>query len=290
MNEEAGVTVLEDRHVSLLRGKTMAAVHNVLADKVRATLDGARFLDTTRNPAIRALRASASVSQEAAKVLAQYGYLPWVITEFLSRGVAKLHAWPSVMEELLKNLGEELGSRSGGVSHFEILKDCLKREAKLELDVVRAPAQGTAAMIDKVRAWISDGTPYESAGALYALEASAVPELKVVAHLINIYSNAALRLSLVSDKYDSCHERGPHPLAHRPQSPTRYPDSAWTLDRFLEAHIDDFEKYHRDELLETLGKFVTEEKGYALFQRGFNGVMEEMEKWWTAIASSAQAS
>jgi len=237
-----------------------------LSELLDQILGASQFLNINQNPVV--VSTSAAVKPDVAQALIQYSFLPEVIAELLCCGVVKMRAWSPVKDELLRNLGEELGSRSDGATHFTILKNCLRKEAGLDLDAGHTPAEATAVMIRNVRTWITDRTLHEAAGALYALEASATPELKVVGHIINLYATAALGKLLVSEKYDDDHASGIGP---------------WTLDRFLAIHVVDFEKGHRDLLADALAEFVVQDRDRDLFCQGFRAVIEEMETWWTAL-------
>jgi len=247
----------------------------IMDNSLKATYDGllrqSQFLDLDRNPVLLLLSGSNSVIRSSEWALTQYSFLPRVITEFLCRGVVKLCEWPAAQKELLRNLGEELGSRSNGMTHFEILQRCLKNEIGMDLYGDLVPAKATTHMIHHIRSLISDGSACQAAGALYALEASASPELMVVGRLVNVYAIAALGKSVVSEEYTTNH-------AHRDR------DKLWTLDRFLAAHIIDFETGHRDHLAEAVAPKLTEDSEKALFNQGFTKVIGEMEDWWAALA------
>jgi hypothetical protein len=233
-------------------------------------LSAARFASLDRNPVLHAISEGQKTPNDLGAVLLQYAFLPGVIAELLARGVVKLFRWQAVRDELLRNLGEELGSRSEGRTHFAILRDGLKHELELSAGSIE-PSDATLKFIDALRTQVSDSSSLESAGALFALEDSAVPELRVVARLINLYAQEALGRAIVEEK----------------NLGTVVPEVGnWTLDRFLAAHIGDFEVGHRDFLADALAPHVSGQDGVAAVQRGFDSTLALMETWWLALATS----
>jgi hypothetical protein len=240
------------------------------AKPLNARLSATRFANLDRNPVLHAVAEGQKTPNALGAVLLQYSFLPGVIAELLARGVVKLCRWQTVRDELLRNLGEELGSRSEGRTHFAILSDGLKHELGLSAGSIE-PSKDTLKFIEALRAHISDSPSLESAGALFALEDSAVPELRVVARLINLYGHDTLGRAIVEEK----------------NLGTVVPEGGnWTLDRFLAAHIGDFEVGHRDFLAEALAPHVSGEQDVAAVRQGFDKTLELMEIWWSALATS----
>jgi hypothetical protein len=230
----------------------------------------ARFADPNRNPILERVRMNQSTANSLRWALVQYCHLPAVITELLCRGVVKLRDWPNVRDELLRNLGEELGTRSGGRTHYAILKDGLLQEAGVhaESDPAAVPTQ---TFINDLRAQISDRSAHEAVGALFALEDSAVPELRIVARLINALSIAKGHLALIDERQLDV-------------APAQSKEQPWTLQRFLAAHISDFEVGHRDLLSATLSTHLAGSHDEALVCQGFAQTLTLMETWWEALA------
>jgi hypothetical protein len=179
-----------------------------------------------------------------------------------------------VKDELLRNLGEEMGTRTGGASHVSILLRGLIEEAGLDVSAGAPPSAATANFIECLRMIVSDGTPYESAGALYALENSAVPELKIVAKLVNEFSIAALGRPIVERDFGSV------------EIPNDVP---WNLNHFLAAHIMDFEVGHRDKLAVALAPYLATTKQRERFAAGFTSVLAAMEAWWNSMAAGGKS-
>jgi hypothetical protein len=102
-------------------------------------------------------------------------------------GATRLRDWKKVKAELERNVGEELGTRTDGLSHYVILKSALLKE--LGLDVSDAcPSNSTEHFLDSVRQELAGRPAAFVAGMLYGLEASAIPELTIVAEIINEYA------------------------------------------------------------------------------------------------------
>ena len=95
----------------------------------------------------------------------------------------RLRAWPNVHEELRRNIGEELGDGTAGISHVTILKRALRQELGLDVETT-VPSAGTIRFFETILDAISDRTLPFVAGMAYALEDSALPELEIVATAI----------------------------------------------------------------------------------------------------------
>jgi len=214
-------------------------------------------------------------AKELGHILAQYSLLPATIVEFLAIGASQLKGWPEVRGELERNMREELGSRTDGLSHYEILNAALLGELGLDVTDARA-LDCTSEFLNLVRGGLLGESPAFIAGGLYALEASAIPELTIVACLINEYArltelpNGPIDLSpLRSLKRDINHdEKG---------------NDKYSLNSFFASHLLDFEVGHRNGLAAAVQKYVKTED-IERFEAGFEYVLDAMDRWWQALA------
>src|SRR5882724_9572099 len=85
------------------------------------------FLTPGKNPVVEELRQRRLTMVQGAEVLRQYFYLVSNITQFLILAMVRIPV-PKVKQELRRNLGEELGSRTRGKTHQEILERYLLQE------------------------------------------------------------------------------------------------------------------------------------------------------------------
>lgn len=109
------------------------AVVQRLEDRLRTQHTSLR--DAT-NPVLVALRLAQLHPSRVGDVLGQYAFLPARIVDLLRAGCQRAGHWPAVKAELRRNVAEELGSRTGGVSHYNLLKTGVRRELGLDLDRV----------------------------------------------------------------------------------------------------------------------------------------------------------
>lgn len=221
------------------------------------------------NPVLGALRRSCIGKTAVESILTEYSSLPACIAQFLSLGIERLRAWPRTATELTRNLGEELGSRTNDISHYQILKDCLMHELELNLDSP-TPKEPTARFLQQVRTGLSFRSIPFTAGVLYGLEASAVPELTVVGHILNAYAALTNRVA--------------------PITWTQQEDASWfsnsSLNNFFVMHLYDFEVGHKDGLTSSLAADVRAKAEIEELSRGFEYLLDAMDQWWDSLAST----
>ena len=222
---------------------------------------------TVDNPVVVSLTTGAISAEQGMEVLRQYYYLVVTIVQFLAIAMARIPV-EVAKKELLRNLGEELGSRTSGVSHQELFASLVKKELGIE---IRTIWNGTTAnFIGDMLTAFNTCSQYQVAGMVYALEATASPELVVVAQIINLSAERqVVNLSKLT---------GP---AH---NETDY--KVETLEQFIASHTRQFELGHESGLRETLEEFASED--WEKFEDGFNFVLASMQLWWTNLARPDQ--
>jgi Domain of Unknown Function with PDB structure (DUF3865) len=231
-----------------------------------------RCMRVGANPILVGLRTNLLSYEKTASILGQYSVLPARIASYLALGARRLACWPDVEKELQRNLGEELGSETGGIPHYQIFCNTLRDEVHLEVLGIR-PWPSTRRFLDDLRGALESRPPAFTAGVLFALEASAVPELTIVAAIINEYSectNGSQLIDLVPP-----HGRIRHDFSTGPIS----------LNDFFVMHVHDFEIDHRDFLAKAIEPYLTTAAERAMFVEGFDHLMGGMEWWWEALAT-----
>ena len=207
-------------------------------------------------------------------ILAEYSLLPGRIVEFLSTGMSRVRMWPDVTRELERNIGEELGSRTNARSHYDILRDALLNELQLDVSDM-TPSCGSARLLRSLRDGLTVEPPAFVGGVLYGLEASAIPELTIVAQAINAY--ARLR-DFQTDPIDLVRLTTPtEENNHRDYKEL-------SLNSFFAAHLKDFEVGHRDGLAKAFGECITLSHDVSNFEAGFEHALEAMDEWWEFLA------
>jgi hypothetical protein len=203
------------------------------------------------NPVLVALKEGRMRETQAEAVLRQYSRLPALIVDFLSKGKTRLHSWTDTERELERNIGEETGSRTGGISHYEILKVGLQEELRLNLNQL-TETDPTKHFLELIREGLSSKPEPFVAGLIYALEASAVPELTVVAEIVN---HCASLKSM------------PKPIS-------------WA--RVMHLYV--FEVGHKNGLVEALINDIKSVDDLHQLSKGFDYMLDAMDSWWASLA------
>lgn len=217
-------------------------------------------VNKTKNPVLKRVR-YLTFDQKLA-VLGQYSIFPKNIISFLTAAAYSLsyYGWNHVVKELLQNINEEMGQGEGKISkyhepHYTILRKIFKAGFDTDINNIK-PHAGTQAFVSDMKSLLEDNNPNTVCGSVYALEASAVPELSLVKELV---------LSALDD----CNQKLPDLL----------------LD-FFDWHINDIEIGHRDRLLGMASREITGERGWQEFEEGFRGTMSIMDIWWASLAEA----
>lgn len=210
-----------------------------------------------RNPVAAYMKAY-SADRVLVSCLIQYCHFPAKIVEVLSLArstlASTLPACTGALEidaELDRNIGQELGSDTKGVSHYDMLRTGILDISGIAVDEV-PPSAATSEFLTTITAACDASKTGASAalGAVYGLEASAVPELLIVRRLVE---SLAFPLPPV-------------------------------LDEFFFKHTETWEPSHRDNLrvgLETLhgDNLLSLDR----FGHGFRSVLAAMDTWWDNI-------
>jgi hypothetical protein len=245
-------------------------------EALTTTLKFQPFL-TSENKVLAVLRGECSGAEHARAALKQYCFLPSVIAEFLTIGMERLSDWPDAAEELRRNRGEELGSRTNGTSHYQILERRLDVELGVKLSG-STPCPSTAKFLRDVRQALWRQSKPTVAGILYALEASAVDELLVVAEILNESARLFQLQPLMNvELMRNCKDRSVLTSAN-PASKNL------TLADFISLHLFDFEIGHERGLANAFEPYVAESQELVEFQVGFGKLLVDMDEWWTGMA------
>jgi uncharacterized protein DUF3865 len=205
-------------------------------------------------------------------ILAQYCFLPATIVEYLSWGIRRSSALPAVREELHRNRSEELGSRTAGISHFQMLQNSLRLELDLELGVI-PPGEETLDFLDAIRDGLVNYSPSYAVGVIYGLEDSAVPELSIVAEAIN-------RLAILK----GLRQPITYPTVARHRSDHQNRPMNYSLDEFFALHLLDFEVGHQSRLEHAVGEYLGTSISITDFEGGFEQTLRHMDEWWLQLA------
>ena len=204
--------------------------------------------------------------------------LPAKIVELLARCRKRVETWAEVYNELSSNIGEELGSKTGGFAHYAVLLKCLKNELGADFqEVTQSPA--TRIFLDELFANIATKNPSFVAGIAYALEDSATPELLRVAPIVNELAQSMNQALPIRE--ETLEGNGTPIKISTPEE-----GLALTLDDFWSMHVLDFEPGHRDRLARAIEKHLDQNsRATQEFKNGFEFVLTKMDEWWEALAA-----
>lgn len=199
---------------------------------------------------------------QIAYIVSQYSLLPREITALLYNAKSVVHScgWEKVAYELKRNLGEELGTETDGVPHFDIL--CQGFLDSFDIDLRSVSAQkSTADFLFKMKQMASSSFPELVVGSVYALESCAIPEISMVLEFVREWSRK---------KNGSA-------------------DLSSTLEEFFEMHLNVWEVGHEDELRKASAPYITSSEAFNKFEDGFRGTLKAMDLWWEGMFSEASA-
>jgi hypothetical protein len=237
-------------------------------EALKAMVAGQNYLGPD-NPVIASLKGGIMTTAQGMESLRQYFYLVMEIVQYLSIAMARIPV-AVAKTELLRNLGEELGSRTSGISHQELFEVLVGNE--LGIKVRSNWNEATQNFISGLLVAFNTKSPRYVAGMTYALEATASPELIVVAQIINLVA-----------------EREAVNLLHLTDDNGLAPSEDYqvtTLEGFLASHTLNFEVGHESGLRTTLEQFASE--NWEEFEDGFSHILAVMQIWWRQLARPDQ--
>ena len=193
------------------------------------------------------------------EIIANYARFPREIVSVLSSAQSALIEWSETAGELERNISEEMGDGSAEKAHYPMFRDGVFQEFGVDVEDYEQ-SLGTQRFLSSIRGLVSHAEPTFAAGAVYTIEATAVPELLVVKALTT-------ELALFMNKSGI------------------NPDGL--LFKFLESHISDFEIEHEQGLRKSLAGHLQVPEGPGAFLEGCEEVMNAMDEWWASLARTS---
>ncbi len=207
-------------------------------------------------------------------VLGQYSLFPKNIVSFLrtSQSIMGQYEWKHVQEELERNIGEEEGSQTEGIPHYDMLVKGISEELgadlgyapitdlEMELRSLR-PSLSMATFIQRVPEIVGIADPAYALGATYALESSAVPELVIVRNTLEQAINQLTGFPMARDGY---------------------------LGKFFGAHLRIWEPGHEAGLRKTSEEYIQTPQERKTFEQGFREIMKTMDTMWIGLYQESQ--
>lgn len=227
--------------------------YDVLVDRLgRSMVSDYISVSKARNPVFLGREAASPAQLEYA--MGQYTIFPKNIVTFLysARDNARQSGWKDVDIELTRNLGEELGTETGGVPHYRMLVDGIKEDLGIDFSDL-APSETTASFVNAMNSCMAVDMAF-SAGAVYALEATAVPELEIVVELTDALFRKVRGAGMPGGQ----------------------------LKEFFRMHLYGWEPGHESGLRNSCRKYITA-ASLGAFEQGFRDVMVAMDVWWLGL-------
>jgi hypothetical protein len=191
-------------------------------------------------------------------ILGQYSQFPRNIVSVLVSAAYTFgyHGWMKFADELRENVFEELGGGSGHITsefgpHYSILRSELQRSFGIDVSE-DSPSAATGTFLASMSRLVQS-EPMKVAGAVFALEASAVPELGIVSKFVE-------HLAALDGAEVSRH-----------------------LSRFFRFHMNQIEVGHRDRLIALCEDRLSEPTSLAAFIAGFDLLLKAMDEWWAGL-------
>lgn len=201
---------------------------------------------------------------ELETLIAQYSIFPKNIISFLITALYNLnfHKWTDISSELVRNINEELGQPFENKEqnkfiyrpHYVILREGINNGLRIDIKNT-IPNEYTNNFIFDIRQVLDNSNPAVVGGATFALESSAIPELKIISTLTE-------RLFVLSNR-----------------------EMPINLKEFFHFHIDEIEVGHRDRLIGTCSKYIKSNSEMEDFEKGFRQVLATMDIWWIGLST-----
>ncbi|MBD3887286.1 DUF3865 domain-containing protein [Phormidium tenue FACHB-886] len=220
-----------------------------LTNQLQTTFKDCVSVQAPTNPVLKNLRTLNGIA-----ALQQYSILPGAFVDFLeiAQRQAALKGWKLAVEALTCNLAEEKGSKTGGISHADLLAEGLEQCLHVTVKgTVSSPA--TRALSQALDEIAGQSIAYIF-GSAYAIEATAAPELTIVSQIIEMVLEGEM----------------PRRLKH-----------------FFEMHLNEWEPEHEATLRESIAPYLKAEE-FETFENGFWHMVNTLDCWWVELAAEVQ--
>jgi hypothetical protein len=185
-------------------------------------------------------------AEEAKAALLEYSAFSYRAIQFLIAAATRIYEYPALREEVLENIAEELGKHTRGKPHLAIMRDGYAKVGILT--DLHHPNLDTKRFLESMADIFVFGSPDHVAGALYALEATAVFEFQGLRVLVEKYCNHNM-VPISSD-----------------------------LEKYIIHHMV-AEESHAAGMKKSLLPYITPEKEQSMILGAFE-VIRLMEKWF----------
>lgn len=181
-------------------------------------------------------------------IMQQYALFAKELFHFTERAYSEADAvkWPTVSAELADNVAEELGRCTAGVPHHVLLAQGL--EAAFQMPIQLVPTATTQTLLDQLDRMFDQSFAYVL-GAIYAIEATSIPELEIV------WQSLQQVLGVLPDR----------------------------LNYFFTMHLNEWEPEHEKHLRTAIAQDLSIAE-IEQFTAGFQAILMAFDQWWQEIA------
>jgi hypothetical protein len=259
-----------------MAGRKVRAAATIIAAP-RAPIREQSFFETTAQLNRRMASDHAAVNEALNPIAVDLGELPTpglmhVLLQYslFSRRIVALlldafyvmefQGWAEISAEVMQNITEELGAHGDSVRtpHYVLLRRGYQRA--LEIDVAwTEPYPATRQFLDSMHSLLGGDDAATVAGAVYALESTATPELVMT--------------------YGWTQELFARMGAGMPDE----------VRVFFTSHIDEIEIEHERRLRDACAAWIDRPGRASRFAAGFESVLIEMDRWWSGLHAEAFA-
>jgi len=218
--------------------------------ELRKNLDSTGLTRQTNFFAINKEQLSAEVLSWTIK---EYSALSNAAIHLLTDSMVRVHDWEKLKEEIQENIKEEMGLETRMIPHLEIMRMGYMKELGILTDEV-APSDVTKSFLNHITKVFKHNDNAFQAGALLALEGSAIEEFHVMDEVIKEYAKKS--------KLDF--------------------QENWLTNVYIDGHKS-FEIGHEQHLLDAILPYINEEN-YSKFELGYLLVVKLFSTWWQQLA------
>ncbi|MGD1842968.1 MAG: DUF3865 domain-containing protein [Thermonemataceae bacterium] len=194
---------------------------------------------------------------QLAFIIIEYAGFSQQAIHFLLDAMIRTHDWPKLYEEIQENIEEEKGKETEGIPHLEMMRQGYKIDLGLDTDIEDVVYSAvTYAFLKKMRRIFNHNDNAFLAGALLALEGTAIQEFHILDKMVKTYD-----------------ERKGNGLVNAP--------NITLTNLYIDGHKD-FEIEHEAHLFEAVKPYIQEDNVHKMV-RGYLNVAITMNVWWEQL-------
>jgi len=183
----------------------------------------------------------------------EYSALSNAAIHLLTDSMVRVHDWEKLVAEVRENINEEMGLETKRVPHLEMMRIGYMKELGIVTDEV-VPSDVTKSFLNHITKVFKHNDNAFQAGALLALEGSAIEEFHIVDQIVREYAKKS--------KFDFKED--------------------WLTNLYIDGHKS-FEIGHEQHLLDAILPYITEEN-YPKFELGYLIVAKLFSTWWQQLS------